>query len=359
MTSEHRTPAEIERDIEINRRNLTSNIEGLQEKISVNGIFQQISDQLRTNSGEIGRSFYNQVRANPLPVVLTGVGLIWMMASDSSSARKASDVSSRNRDRSRDFDDDTSVGFRPVGDDQRVVTGRSAYAADRAHDQGQPSWAKGTLLGGGSSGRSGEGMASRMADTARDRASAVSDTMSSAGSAISDGVHSVADAISRFGHQIAEGTEHLSEEGKARVINARRRALEMRQSLPSVSDGAEMTADYYERQPLVFGAIAAAIGAAIGGALPRTRTEDSLMGEHSDDLYHEAERILSEERRKAERVASATMSEVKDVISDTADEVTGKLKGEAAPGATKTSLGRVVDAARTSAEKEGLGKPNA
>ena len=47
MTSETRTPKEIEREIETQRSALTSNLEDLQDKFSIDTLVRQIGDQFR------------------------------------------------------------------------------------------------------------------------------------------------------------------------------------------------------------------------------------------------------------------------------------------------------------------------
>jgi hypothetical protein len=79
----------------------------------------------------------------------------------------------------------------------------------------------------------------------------------------------------------------------------------------------DKAADFYEDHPLVVGAFAFAIGAAVAGALPRTRTEDEYLGSRSDELFDEAERIFETEKARASKVADAALKEAKTVISDT------------------------------------------
>ena len=68
MTSETRTPKEIEREIETQRSALTSNLEDLQDKFSIDTLVRQIGDQFREHGGDMGRSISDQVKANPIPL---------------------------------------------------------------------------------------------------------------------------------------------------------------------------------------------------------------------------------------------------------------------------------------------------
>jgi hypothetical protein len=62
-------------------------------------------------------------------------------------------------------------------------------------------------------------------------------------------------------------------------------------------------ADVLEREPLALGAFGLAIGAALGALLPRTATEDRLMGEWRDELLEDAEAYGREQYERGRRVA--------------------------------------------------------
>lgn len=58
-----------------------------------------------------------------------------------------------------------------------------------------------------------------------------------------------------------------------------------------------------DENPLAMGAVALAIGAAIGMALPSTRQEDRIMGEARDTLVHRAEEMAEDTMGRVEQVA--------------------------------------------------------
>ena len=74
-----------------------------------------------------------------------------------------------------------------------------------------------------------------------------------------------------------------------------------------------------EEQPLVLGALALAIGAAIGGALPRTRTEDSLIGARADSLKAAAVDTVKSEGKKAAAVVGAVATEATHIAEEAGD----------------------------------------
>nr|WP_306263609.1 DUF3618 domain-containing protein [Pararhizobium sp. IMCC3301] len=371
MTSEHRTPKEIEREIESQRSELTSNLEGLQDKFSIDTLVRQISDQFREHGGDLGRSISDQAKANPIPLALTGIGLAWMMFGHGLKSASSSGYSSAEEDfrRSRlDQGRPYTPPVRPVvnydtgpswareqHDDESSIAGRLSDRATSVKDSA--SQRADAVRAGVTS------AAASASNSVSNAGSSVADAASSAGSTIASHAKSVRSSIAEAGSRIAEGTETLTEEGRQRVVAARRKALEMRRNTArSISQGTDAAADFYDRQPLVIGALALAVGAALGGALPRTKTEDGLMGSQSDMLYDEAERIFKEEKSKAMEVAKSVKNEVMDIVDETKSDLDSGVPGDktaaqALGEEAKSVADRVAVAAKTTAKEQNLGKP--
>ncbi|MGZ9809308.1 DUF3619 family protein [Pseudoroseicyclus sp. H15] len=189
---------------------------------------------------------------------------------------------------------------------------------------------------------------------------------------VSDALHSGSDSAKRLRARLAEGTDDLSHEARERIIAARARALDVRRQAEvsarhglergreAAIRGKDAAVDFFEEQPLVAGALAVAVGAAIAGALPRSRKEDEWFGDTSDHLRDEAERIFREERAKAERVARAAMDEANDVLHEEGRKADHAAKEafESAKDEAKSAAQRVEDRVKTEAEKEKLGQPD-
>ncbi len=80
MTNDDRSTAEIERDIERERAELQDTLQEIRDRYSVEAIARQVGRQIQEHGGDIGRSVMEQVKANPIPLALTGIGLAWLMA---------------------------------------------------------------------------------------------------------------------------------------------------------------------------------------------------------------------------------------------------------------------------------------
>ena len=189
-------------------------------------------------------------------------------------------------------------------------------------------------------------------------AHSASDTASGAAQGVRDSAGNLWGSATQYAsavqRRLSEGTEHLSEEARDRIAAARARAMDARdEAARRFGDSAERATDFYDNHPLVVGAVAFALGAAIAGALPRTRIEDEYVGGYSDELYDEAERIYSEEVDKAQKVVQAGMDEAKNVASDLGDDV--RDAAQTAADKATSAAGRVAGAARDKAEDENLG----
>ncbi len=394
MTNDTRSSAEIEREIERERAGLTDTLDDLQDRFSIESVARQFSDQFREHGGDIGRSVSDAVKRNPLALAVTGAGLAWLMMGDRAGGRDRYDrgyARSRYNDDRYDYDREMRGGYpnRAVGEPSHTMgpqpgdstkpyySGRHEShddapswmrSADNDDKQGLTSKARDAASGAGESiagAASGASQAARnagssAAETAKNAASAVSN----AGKSVADGAHDLASSASEraaaLRARLAEGTENLSEEARNRVIAAREKAVEARNAASSYArQGRDRAADIFEDQPLIAGALAVALGAAVGAALPRSRVEDQYLGETSDQLMHDAERIFAEEKQKLGRVAQAATDEAKTIVSDAKtaadDAAPADTAAQAVADKAKSAGQRVVDAAESEAKKQNVG----
>lgn len=419
MPSDPRRPDEIERDIERERAELASTVDALQDKISPEAVIRSIAEGFRDHGGDIGHAVSQSVKQNPMALTLTGIGLAWLVF-----GRSYDPLADRGQDRPRavfkhddDYDDDyddhdlTVSGSRTRAGASRAgapyaggfgaprrpgAPGVAQYGLRRAARY--PDWARHDLddydddfdgQDGDDDSPSLRERASGAASSFGDAASGAADAAKSASDSVVSGAKSAASSVGqaasdaargtrqagrraterarRARERLARGTEDLSEAARDRVVNARARAVAMSRRASDTARrnyraGRDATQDFVEQQPLVAGALAIAVGAALAGALPRTRREDELLGEMRDDLIDEAERILRNERRKARRVAEAAIDEASAIADEKRDDLDKTAPGrksavEAVADELREGGKRVEKAARQTAEREGLGNP--
>lgn len=386
MTNDERTPEEIEREIESERAGLTSTLDSLQDRFSVESMARQVTDQLQKHGGDIGQSVSEAVKRNPIALALTGIGLAWLMLGDKSATPGGrTDYPARGQGHSGPGDRQDDYADRSGSSQWRGRT-RSYSASDlsgrpmrndEAGGRSVPSWAR---TSDGSSGSDGvgakvkgavggaadsvSGAASSAAGSAQNAAGNVADTARGVGQSVSDTAHDLASTVSErassLRDRLHEGTESLSDDARQRVVAARERAMDARDAAMDYGrQGRDRAVDLFQEQPLIAGALAAAFGAAIGAALPRSDMEDDYFGEQSDHLFDEADRIFEDEKAKLAKVAKAATDEMKavanDVKDDAKDAVGDQSITDAVADKVKASGQRVVGAAKSEADKQNLG----
>ena len=389
MPNDYRSPEQIERDIENERAGLTSSLDALTDRLSFDGVAGQVTDSFKTHASDIGQSVARVARENPVGLLITGVGLAWLAFGD-----RAKD---KVREMRHDDDFDRPVPAERVYAERgvRPVPGRTAHASNAGVDYGayphrtaSPRWAadrdwddtdfelttedddasptfKDHIYSAVESAKDGiASAATAVRHGFHDATEAVSDAGNRAKWGVKYRTAMTRDAAKRMREQLAAGTENLSDEARNRVIAARERAIAARREAGVMARArGQQAADAYNSQPLVAGAVAIAVGAAIGALIPRTRTEDKYFGERSDALMARAEQIYLEEKAKATRVARATLDEAGQIAEEKRRAMEGaapgeKSVGEALADEARTSAKRVADRAKTEAEKEDLGNPS-
>ncbi len=273
MTSQHQTygastdpgsksAAELEREVRQSRAEVEDTLDAIQDRLSPGQMADQVAHYVRDNGGEFARNLGQVVKQNPVPMLLVGVGLAWMMLGSrrDPGLPRAADL----------FDDDDDLGYGPD------------YAA------GRDPW-RGYEPGGGAESDDDEGRASAAVRRAREGLSEASDRakagLSEAAGRVRAGVEQAADAT----HGARAGVGRLARGARARASGVAQRAR--RTGAQARHYGSRARAgwvDALQEHPLVLGTVGFAIGAAIAAALPPSRREDELLGDTSDDLRRRA-----------------------------------------------------------------------
>jgi ElaB/YqjD/DUF883 family membrane-anchored ribosome-binding protein len=296
--------AEIEQkreDIEHTRSELTETVEAIQERLNPQRLVDEAKETVREATigkaeqmaYEVGErvretrmSFMDTIRENPVPAALAAIGLgwLWTKRSHSSSYGWGADY-----ERSR-----------------RRIEYSEGWGTDYERRQHRGPMRQAGHVVSGAAGQAGHvvgGAAGKVGDVAGNTASKVGDV---AGQAASKVGHVAGDVKDTAG-ELAEATqERLSEFGTGAQHQARR------------------AQDWYQHNlqenPLVVGAAAMVVGAAIGLALPETQREAELMGDARDRLMD-----------KAKEVAHEAGDRVQQAVKETADTA-GASSSQSTPG---------------------------
>jgi len=258
-----------------------------------------------------GASVLTTIRRNPIPTAMVAVGVGWLamnLLKRRSAPRLAAGRHRPMANRVAMYDNVYTERNQPHG---LLAQGQQA-ASDAMHKVG----ARAADLG------------HRVGETASSIGHRVEETASTIGRKVGSQAQQVLDQAERVAHDtgarvtdlghraqagassLVEGAEHLAHDARDQAAHL---AHEAREQGMRVVHGAEhqfhraeeTVEETYTANPLAFGAISLAVGAAIGLALPHTAREDAWMGETKDRLLQGAGHLAHDAIHKVQEQASA------------------------------------------------------
>jgi ElaB/YqjD/DUF883 family membrane-anchored ribosome-binding protein len=220
----------------------------------------------RENGGEFANNLGRSVKENPVPALLTAVGIAWMVAASNRPKPLIADAYD-DRYARNDFN---TIGFDESGDEDDAGDEKEGLT-DKA--QRLKASAEGTLSEAGQRVKSAAGRA-------RQKLTGTKDTVSA-------GLRRTSGTAQVQTQRVREGFKSLLTE-----------------------------------QPLLLGALGIAVGAAIGAALPATEQEDRLFGSTRDKAVSAVKQRGTETYEQVRDKANAVGEEAKQSISNAVREST-------------------------------------
>ena len=322
-----RSVTELERKVDRERERVSATIDELQARASVGSLVDQLVKAVGENGGEVSRNLGRSLRDNPLAALLTGVGLAWLMAG-----------SGRPRDEGRDWED-SDREYLPYGRDRHPEA--STPSASTYGSSAEGAWPNSEYPEQDTASAEGS-LRERVADIAGRVGDEVSETVEGLRERASEISHSAGDQLNRAGETIREAGGAVRHRAGAARRSAAGTGRDMRHGLDTL----------IEDQPLVVGAIAVALGAAVGGALPRSRVEDQMFGAQSDRAMETVRTLAKDQGAKVKATASAVVDEALNIADETSAELGAKLpSGEEIVDAAES---KVREAASRLREVSGL-----
>jgi hypothetical protein len=306
---------ELRHGIERTRAEMSATIDAIQEQLNPQRIGEQVRQQVRHQFDEakatvrdatLGKAeaimrdasdtvyearsgLMETVRQNPIPAAMVGIGLGWLFM-NRSSGRPRRSTHDYERYRSRM----TYAPSHPAYPDEAMTM----YPAGRREDEGMV--ARGQRRAGEAAHRAQEATgeaAHRAQEAVGEAAHRVQDAAGEAVSRVQDAAGDAAHRVQDMGSAVASQT----------VYQTRRAEDRLRQAL--------------RENPLGVGAVALAIGTAVGLAIPETERERQLMGEARDSLVERAQEAATETLDKAQRVAKEAMHAAEETAAQKSKEV--------------------------------------
>lgn len=318
---------EIEREVEASRASIDNTIEAIRARMSIGQIVDEAVDYFGTSAASQATSRLGaQIRDNPLPLALVGIGIAWLMSGRGQPHVRSHHFSGTGH---------PAHDHESYGDDRRPP---SRHGYDDGAGYAFPYQTGDAGNGGGSSdqevGQGQSGYMERAASMLEEGAERTSDAVSQAADAARSGMEAAASAASsaagRVGHAATSGWtggQQAYRQGRDLAGQAYSGAADY--GAHTLSGARNAFFDVLAREPLVVGAIGVAVGAAIGAMLPRTSVEDEYFGETRDQLVEDMTDTAREQLGRAQDVAEqawAAASEAAEEQGLTPDELTDRAR---------------------------------
>ena len=319
------TAHEYERAAENNRRRLSSTLDELAASLTPGRMLDEVLSYVRAGGGDFLKGLGKAASANPVPTLLIGVGAAMFL---SGKGRVGSNGEAHGP---RAEESGTFANGGP-GASTLKSAGGAISEGMAAVGSGIGAAASGVRSGVSSAGAAVSRTAAGIADEAVSSLSSARDAVREAGSAVGGATRDLADNVSGFTASVREG-----------ALDRGRKAFD--ESSRVLNDLRIRGADFAQEQPLIVGALGIAIGAAAATLLPRTRTEDALMGETSDSIKGAIGEAAGEQYREAKTAAENVATEAK------ASAAHHGLSAAGAAEAIRTMADRAVSAGAKSSER--------
>jgi ElaB/YqjD/DUF883 family membrane-anchored ribosome-binding protein len=277
---------EIRAQIEQTRSEMSDTINAIQDKLSPDNLKDQAKEMVReatigraeemvNNAGDTAKglkaSVMETIRQNPVPAAIAGISLGWLFMNRANGGSNSQGQYSRgySYDRMR-----YSSGYPGAGN----------YSP--GYNTGY-----GTGYDGGRGNSSGIGeMASQAKDTVGDVAAQAKNTV---GDVAGQAASTVGDVASQAASTVGDVASQARDTVGDVAGQAQYRAQQATYSLQNM----------LQDNPLAVGAVAVALGAAVGFIVPETQQEHQLLGQARDTLVDKAQTVAQDTVQKVQNVA--------------------------------------------------------
>ena len=338
-----KSPEEVQREARQSRAEVEQTLDAIQERLSPGQLFEQAVEYMRSSNGnDFVRNLGARVRDNPLPIVLVGTGLAWLMLSSTRSRRRGYyDDDLLEEYPEDDYDTGDSAEYRGRASSATLPAARIPQRRQKLRRAGQ-----GLRRGGAAARAAGPGRRDR---ALRGRDGTVLGSRA-AGKRLAMDFRGTLGGGARARAGVAPG--------RRRPGGAGRTGQYLRHGVRGAGQYGRRAqsgfAHMLEEQPLVAGAIGLAVGAAIGAALPKTETEDEWLGDTRDQLKERARRMTREQLERARAAARAAYEAAIEEADRQGWSAEGAMSAaDAAAQKAERVAAAATEAARAEAERHG------
>lgn len=334
--------------IEETRSNLGDTINAIQEKLSVSNITEQVKDEV---SEQISTAL-KSVKETVYDAAVSKVGNIM------SYVNKGMDEFGKTEVGRAAYQQPLALSLIGLGVGMILVNGFSKNRTKKTYRYNYEGNSGGSERRGiASSSGGGQSTFERARSPVSDYAGQAYEGAGNAAGAVGDYAGKAKDAIGDYAGKaketVGEYAGKFSETVTGYAGAAREQVGNLGGKAKDYAGAAQDQYEYYmDENPLAVGAVAIALGAAVGMAFPSTTYENRLMGETRDELMEKAQGAAREALSKVQSAAGNVTETVKQV----AGEVTQSVK-EGAGDITqkvKDGAGTVANSVKDEAANQGL-----
>jgi len=291
---------QIRDNIERTRADMSETIDAIQDKLNPQRMAEQVTEQVREatirkaehmvsdvrdTARDAGFSIVDTLRDNPLPAALAALGLGWLWMKRPSSDRawrgNAGGVPQRRR----------YGGYTGYGESDQAAYDDREYR----YRGGADSYGDERYRSGGDQSQGGAGQAmGQAAGAVQSAAGQVSDTVGQAAG-------QAGQTVQQLGSQVQDSAQQFGSQLQYRAQSAR---WNVESAL--------------QENPLGLGAIALAVGVAVGLAAPSTDLENQMLGDARDNLVQKAQDTAQDTMQKVQQVAQRTAETARDTAQNEA-----------------------------------------
>jgi ElaB/YqjD/DUF883 family membrane-anchored ribosome-binding protein len=343
------SPDDILRESEQRRAHVAQLIDELRDHVTPAEIVNQV---IGVDGGQeiaryLGRELRRQVRANPIPVGVIGVGVAWLLLADAlrrhreiplhdgldydydvydehighsgrliAGARRIIRHLSEGAARAREFNASAQeIEMADTGSDNggQGSSGRNGAILDDDVQVGEPA-----LQGRGNDGGAQSGFVNRTLQKGHDAATGLAQAaLHKSGEALGD----AKEAVSQTASSLMERTNEMATRTKRAVG---------RQASQAGSGIGQLARE----QPLMVAGVGFALGVALGLLIPLSRAEREVLGDQAEKLKDKASELASEGYERAKGVAQRAYDAASDTIKSEAENqgLTGGQSGQSGSG---------------------------
>jgi hypothetical protein len=341
---------QLEAESELHRARVAGILDELRARLSPGEIVDQVLGSVRDGAAQdFARNLGTQVRNNPLPCVLIGAGMAWLMLGGRNGPPHRA-VSVRRTTELQDVHGETAAFAHDVRANAGGIAQRaSASVTDAAERAAQAARRARSVTTGQI-----ETATTTMSDVADTASQTYEQTRDAAARTYEDTRDSAArtyeqtrDAAARTYEQTRDTATQTYQQARGRIARALQGVTEMvsntvgqargtvDRSMDQLSGAASAAtsvstdaarqatsrvARLAQEQPLVLAGIGIAIGAALAAMFPVTEAENRLVGRTSDELKDRARGLANEGVEKVQSVATAAVETATTAVTEAAQQ---------------------------------------